>query len=150
MWLSALSVMFFRDPRTDPVAIVRIGVAVAAAHGPVELKAKLPHSHARPPPLGGPALSGIAVAPQAISAADAGRDVTFFAELRGGARAVHRTKDGNHDRAEVGRPSGDHRLLLPRSCCDRIKRVVLIDLAAVIKTEVPDSHCWRARQDSNL
>jgi len=107
---SAFSVVLFRHLAPDSMAIVRIGVAVASAHRPIQLKTKVPDFHAGPRAVRRPALSGIAIAPQPRTASTPGKAVAPCPEL-GCVSSAHGTKQREHAGRGKDRQSGKHRFL---------------------------------------
>src|SRR5438270_10291941 len=92
------------------MAVVRIGVPVAPADRPIQLKAEVSDFHAGASTIGEPALSRIPVAPQPRRASATRKVAAALAEF-GGAYRVDGTQQRKRARRGNDRQSGNHRFL---------------------------------------
>ena len=121
---SAFSVVLFRHFAPDPMAIVPIGIAIASAHRPIQLKTKLSDFHAGPRTVCRPALSRIAIAPEPRTAPTPDRAVASCPDP-GCVCNVHATKQRKYACRGDNRYSVRHRLLRGASPPRQIDRTRL-------------------------
>jgi hypothetical protein len=116
---SALAFVLFRHFAPDSMAIVRIGLAIASADRPIQLKTKLPDFHAGARTVCQPALPRIAIAPQPPTASASDKTVAPFPHL-GRASAVHGTTQRKHACRGNDRQSVKHGFLPWRGAANHL------------------------------